>query len=264
MKKLFLASTALAAVMAAGSADAADVPVYKARPPMVAPWSWTGWYVGVHLGGAWGTKEWSNPFFPDDPTPLPFLNDLALVNYGVNGFIGGGQIGFNYQSGWVVWGVEAQASAANIQGSDRCPFFGGKVTCRTRVSALGSFAARLGGAVDRAMLYVKGGVAWAHEKHTLAGADFFFLGKSPTPEFFGDDSKHWRWGAMVGAGIEYAFTSSVSAKLEYNYMDFGKRTYNFLIDDVPIDVTVRQNLHLIKVAVNWRLDVGKYPVAARY
>jgi opacity protein-like surface antigen len=69
---------------------------------------------------------------------------------------------------------------------------------------------------------------------------------------------------MVGAGIEYAFTSSVSAKLEYNYMDFGKRTYYFLIDDVPIDVTVRQNLHLIKVGVNWRLDFGKYPVVARY
>ena len=178
MKKLFLASTALAAAMAAGSADAAEVPVYKARPPMVAPWSWTGWYVGVHLGGAWGTKEWSDPLFPGDPTPLPFLNDLALVNYGVNGFIGGGQIGFNYQSGWVVWGVEAQASAANIQGSDRCPFFGGKVTCRTRVNALGSFAARLGGAVDRAMLYVKGGLAWAHEKHTLAGADFFFSARA--------------------------------------------------------------------------------------
>ena len=63
MRKFLLAGTAVAVVMAAGSAGAADLsrPVYKAAPPPIPVFSWTGWYVGVHVGGAWGTKEWQDP-----------------------------------------------------------------------------------------------------------------------------------------------------------------------------------------------------------
>jgi outer membrane immunogenic protein len=63
MRRLLLAGTAVAVVMAAGSASAADLrrPVYQAAPAPMAVFSWTGWYVGVHVGGAWGTKEWSDP-----------------------------------------------------------------------------------------------------------------------------------------------------------------------------------------------------------
>jgi len=62
MRKLLLAGTAVAVVMAAGSAGAADLsrPILKAPPP-IPVFSWTGWYVGVHVGGAWGTKEWQDP-----------------------------------------------------------------------------------------------------------------------------------------------------------------------------------------------------------
>ena len=108
MRKLLLAGTAIAVVMAAGSAGAADLsrPVYKAPPP-IPVFSWTGWYVGVHVGGAWGTKEWSDPITFDGfaTTTSP---DATLNNYGVNGFLGGLQIGYNYQSGPWVWGVEAR------------------------------------------------------------------------------------------------------------------------------------------------------------
>src|SRR5262245_29996408 len=100
MRKILLAGTALAVVMGANSAGAADLsrPVYKAPPP-IPVFSWTGWYVGVHVGGAWGTKEWSDPVFTGFDGGIPFVAsfpDVTLNNYGVNGFLGGVQIGYNY------------------------------------------------------------------------------------------------------------------------------------------------------------------------
>jgi opacity protein-like surface antigen len=116
MRQLLLAGTAVAVVMTAGAAGAADMarPLYKAPPP-VPVFTWTGWYVGVHVGGAWGTKEWQDPsgaFFSGSvPSGIAFsFPDTTINNYGVNGFLGGVQIGYNYQSGPWVWGVEAQAS----------------------------------------------------------------------------------------------------------------------------------------------------------
>src|SRR5262249_18591129 len=103
-KKLLLASTVLAGMVAASVAQAADLaPVYKAPPqPVVAPAMWTGFYIGAHVGGGWGTKEWSEPFFGGKPS-------VNLASFNVNGPLAGGQIGYNWQSGWVVFGVEADA-----------------------------------------------------------------------------------------------------------------------------------------------------------
>jgi outer membrane immunogenic protein len=269
MRKLLLAGTAVAVVMAAGSAGAADMarPVYKAAPPPIPIFSWTGWYVGVHVGGAWGTKEWQDPnvFFTGKGGPgSAFFPDTTINNYGVNGFLGGVQIGYNYQSGPWVWGVEAQGSWAGIRGADACPFFAGKITtCKTNVDALGSFALRFGGTIDRALLYVKGGVAWAYETHKIS------VPGNPIDGFgaFSVEQKHWRWGGMLGAGVEFAFTNSISGKLEYNYMDFGTQTYSFTIDPVgpatpaTFDLKIRQNIHLVKVGLNFRWD---NPVVARY
>jgi outer membrane immunogenic protein len=265
MRKLLLAGTAVAVVMAAGSAGAADLsrPVYKAPPP-IPVFSWTGWYVGVHVGGAWGTKEWSDPtiFFTGKRGVTSTFPDTTFQNYGVNGFLGGGQIGYNYQSGPWVWGIEAQASWAGIRGSDRF-FFGGKSTVKTNVDALGSFAVRFGGTIDRAMLYVKGGLAWAYERHKISAPG------NPIDGFgaFSVEDKQWRWGGMLGAGVEFAFTNNISGKLEYNYMDFGTRTYSFVIAPAgapftdTIDFKIRQNIHLVKVGLNFRWDS---PVVARY
>jgi len=271
MRKLLLAGTAIAVVMAAGSAGAADLsrPVYKAPPP-IPVFSWTGWYVGVHVGGAWGTKEWSDPITFDGfaTTTSP---DTTLNNYGVNGFLGGLQIGYNYQSGPWVWGVEAQASWAGIRGRDPCFFFG-KGTCKTNVDALGSFAVRFGGTIGRAMLYVKGGLAWAYERHAIDTLFFGGKGSGDTATVTAE-TKHWRWGGMLGTGVEFAFTNSISGKLEYNYMDFGTRSYAFGPVSSPfgdpgegesLDVKIRQNIHLVKVGLNFRWDVGKAPVVARY
>ena len=88
------------------------------------------------------------------------------------------------------------------------------------------------------------------------------------------ETKQWRWGGMLGAGVEFAFTNSISGKLEYNDMDFGTRTYTFGPVSPPfadpgsgelVELKIRQNIHLVKVGLNYRLSiVGKYPVTARY
>ena len=115
------------------------------------------------------------------------------------------------------------------------------------------------------MLYVKGGLAWAYERHKISAP-----GSIDGFGAFSVEDKHWRWGGMLGAGVEFAFTNSISGKLEYNYMDFGTRTYSFNIAPAlvgfteTVDVKIRQNIHLVKVGLNYRFDVGKYPVSAKY
>jgi outer membrane immunogenic protein len=123
------------------------------------------------------------------------------------------------------------------------------------------------------MLYVKGGLAWAYERHRVSSADFLFIDGVGFGAYSAED-KEWRWGGMLGAGVEFAFTNSISGKLEYDYMDFGTRTQTFafsfvspsifLASSETIDVKIRQNIHLVKVGLNYRFDVGKAPVVARY
>src|SRR5437667_7503625 len=116
MKKFLLAAVALSAVLG-GSATAADLavnPGYRV-PPRV--WSWTGFYIGAHVGAGWGTKEWTNNTAPVGILTFAFSSDNSHT---VNGILGGGQIGYNWQTGPVVWGVEIQASGADIKGKSLC------------------------------------------------------------------------------------------------------------------------------------------------
>src|SRR5262245_6855022 len=161
MSKMFLFGSVLATTVLGGAAQAADLP-RKALPPPAPPlFTWTGFYIGAHVGAGWGTKEWHD--FADVDRSEIDLFPGPQGSYNVNGFLGGGQIGFNWQSGWWVFGIEADASGANLRGSGFCffDFDGGDLhTCNTKVTALGTITGRLGFTViDRAMIYVKGGGA---------------------------------------------------------------------------------------------------------
>src|SRR5262245_17914114 len=88
-----------AALVMSGSAMAADLaPAYKAPSPPMPLFSWTGFYIGVHAGAGWGLKE--QPLTTGVPAVI--INEN---NYSITGFLGGGQVGFNYQTGPVVWGA---------------------------------------------------------------------------------------------------------------------------------------------------------------
>jgi outer membrane immunogenic protein len=259
MKKLLLATVAGMALVAAGSANAADLgPAYKAPPPVLAPvpWSWTGFYIGAHIGGGWGTKETFDSGFED-----PIFAGKAVGTSSVTGFLGGFQAGYNYQISWIVVGIDGDFSFSDVKGTriENDAFAFGGVSVKSDWFA--TLTGRIGGAVDHALLYVKGGVAWTQDKF---GID---CGGTCTAISVPDQT---RTGWTVGAGIEYAFTRNWSGKLEYDFMDFGtRRTGTFLCEgecDDFFNFDLRQRVNMVKAGLNYRFDwgKGKAPVVARY
>jgi outer membrane immunogenic protein len=232
---------------------AADLPV-KARPaPAPAPvWSWTGFYIGAHVGGAWGTIESELTGF-GGPGPGPGGFGFPLASGTINGFLGGGQIGYNIQNGFVVFGIEADASWSNLKGTTPCIVI---LSCKREVDFLGTVTGRLGFTADRALIYVKGGGAWAHVEHGVSVLGIAIANEDKTI-----------WGWTVGAGVEYAITGNWSAKLEYNYMDFGKHDWDFVLPPLPFvggnltaNVDTRTHIHAVKFGINYRFGgpVGSY------
>jgi outer membrane immunogenic protein len=208
MKKLLL-GTAMSLVMAAGAAaaDLMPAPAYTKAPPPPMP-MWTGFYLGIEGGTGWGTTAdtFTASQFPGGPllttTPVgPFQS-----SFGLNGFHGGGTAGWNWQHGPVVLGIEGDISAADINGTGDCTqVFGNFSGCRTKLTGFGTLTGRLGIAIDHALVYIKGGGAWAHFDHSV-------LTSSLTAASIGDN----RSGFTVGTGIEYAFWHGWSAKVEYD------------------------------------------------
>jgi outer membrane immunogenic protein len=236
---LLLASTSLLTV-GTQAAYSADLPYKAARPaPIAAPVvNWNGFYIGAHVGGAWGTIE-------SQFTAAPF----PIASAAVNGFLGGGQIGYNVQSGIFVFGVEADASWTNLTGTTPCLFV---LSCKREADFLGTATGRVGLTADRALIYVKGGAAWAHFEHETSAGGALVATADKTV-----------WGWTVGTGVEYAITGNWSAKLEYNFMDFGKNTLAFsapIGGGVNVDTT--SYVHAAKFGVNYRF--GGDAIVARY
>ena len=217
MKKLLLATAALMALGVAAPASAADMPVKAAPPPPVAPiYNWTGFYIGAHVGGAWSDTDW---FYACCATNLLIAAPCGLAQGGHSGssWLAGGQVGFNYQVGRFVWGIEADFSATDIKGSNLDVAFPTQEFLHSRTDFIGTVAPRVGVAWDRVLLYAKGGVAWAHDDYSATLTPNF----GPLAGFEFQTGDATRWGWMVGVGIEYAFAQNWSVKAEYNYMDFG-------------------------------------------
>jgi opacity protein-like surface antigen len=210
MKKLLVGSVAVLALSAAGAADAADLPV-KAPPPEPPPpvWSWTGFYIGGHIGGA---QEYSSL---DDP--------LGSVSHGDHvtspGFIAGGQVGANYQIGNVVLGAQADLSWAKSQGDETCFGLTGGLfyssDCSADPSLLGTLTGRLGYAFGRTLLYAKGGAAWERNNVDMA------VNRNPANLFLTSANSYGEWGWTLGGGTEYALTPAWSLFAEYDYADFA-------------------------------------------
>ena len=238
-----LAASLLTGVFSASAASAADMPAYRAPPP--APvWSWTGIYVGGHLGIGSGYKRWSDPF------PPPVFGDHVEMS----GALAGGQIGLNYQIGAMVWGIETDASWARLEGSNTCFAAIGGVNCAARVDSLGTITGRLGLAAGRTLLYAKGGGAWAHDRYEL-NMTAFGLGVPAVAQT--------RGGWTIGAGVEHALSPNWTVKLEYNYLDFGSKSVNFPLPAPLTSVNIDQQLHVAKLGVNYKMDWGG-PVYAKY
>ena len=193
----------------------------------------------------------------------------------MSGWLAGGQVGANYQVGSWVWGIEGQASAANINGSTPCTSASiiigirvtGTSTCNTKIDALGTAAIRFGYTFDRLWWYGKAGAAWinsSYQSRLFTNAFSTPLGSAASELLF--SANELRWGFMVGTGLEYAFTDSWSAKIEYNYMDVGSRSILFTepnaVDQPAHHVAdITERMHVVKVGMNYRFGVRSIFVA---
>jgi outer membrane immunogenic protein len=249
---LALAACAVAIVVTPPQAGAADMqvrkPVLKAPPaPVAAAYDWSGFYAGVHGGGAWVHKN-----FVDFTSGNP-LNEGDID---AAGWLAGGQAGFNWQVRSWVFGIEADGSFADVSGERQSLVFDtDRVTMKTR--GFGTIAGRLGYAVDNMLVFAKGGAAWSRDRY--AAVDI----ASGTTIGSVDDT---RWGWMAGGGIEYGLARDWSLKLEYDYLDFGAKSYV----NVPctpgfcssFDQTITQHIQVVKAGLNYRFG-GPSAVVAR-
>jgi outer membrane immunogenic protein len=245
IRKLLLSAAGIAAI--AGSAMAADLPPRQAPPPYAPPplFSWTGFYLGAQLGYAWGSDTFT--------ATNPFFGTFANNSYGPNGVIGGAHIGYNYQIGQFVAGIEGDVDGTGFSGSRT----GGFATVTTKMPVQGSIRARLGLTLDRALLYVTGGVAFAGidtTYATLAGYDTF--GKTRT-------------GWTIGGGIEYALNTNWSIRAEYRYADYGSFRDYPVSSLAPIYglgsfVEHRVTEHAIRGGVTYKFGAPTAPVVATY
>ena len=298
MKKLAIAAVKASALLTGiVTASAADL-AYKAAPVPMAPavFSWTGFYIGANVGGAWTNANGGSDFAPLFPPfivlppavaiPTVIPGQLAsLVGDGRrSGVIGGGQIGYNWQVNQFVLGFEADAVGSGLKGSSAtasrtvgAPIFAVPVTQTVtldsgRIDWMASFRGRAGFAVNQALFYVTGGAAVAEfggSRTTLVNGPGIDIPAGTFTATNGGSSTRWGW--TVGGGIEWAFNQNWSVAGEYRHTDFGNRAQTFDIPSglaaAPIFFTGTSSSRLTvdqaTARLNYRFNWGG-PVVARY
>jgi outer membrane immunogenic protein len=231
---------------------AAGFPVKGGYVEPPRPFSWSGFYLGVHGGYGWGSSNWT---VNDTTLPVGFA---STANPRSRGFLGGIQGGANHQFGNWVAGIEADFSLIDADATSTDPLFAGGVptgasmTAHSQIDWLATFTGRFGYAFDRSLLYVKGGVAGAEFKdnysaHSLASAGDFFDGGTQS---------NTRVGWTAGAGFEYALLNNWTARIEYNYLDFGSKDETFVFTDstgsIGFNQSIERKLQLVKLGINYK------------
>lgn len=217
MKKFLIASALMAGLV--GTASAADLAARKPAPPSAIPvmaqYNWTGFYVGIQGGGGFGGDNQHRQ------------GAVRSGNIDLNGALLGVTGGYNQQFGNFVAGIEGDYAWSNLKGSTgvNCAAPG----CRTEIRSFGTIRGRAGYAIDRFMPYVTGGLALGDIRNS-AGA------------FRGSD---FRAGWTIGAGVEAALTRNITAKAEYLYYDFGRKTYT------P-GISADANGHVVRAGLNYK------------
>jgi outer membrane immunogenic protein len=220
MKRSLAVGLGFLALAASIPASAADLPrgmPYKAPAAYAPAYNWTGFYLGINGGGAWGDSDW---------------NGLAVNNSPGGGMIGV-TAGYNWQafgSPWV-FGIEGDVDWTNIKDSSPC----GAFVCETKNNWLGTVRGRVGYSWDRWLPYFTGGVAFGDIDANRTG----FGGSSDT-----------NVGWTVGLGLEGVIAGRWTAKLEYLYADIGDTTCSAAACGTPTNVDLRMNI--LRAGLNYR------------
>jgi opacity protein-like surface antigen len=212
----------------------------KDAPGISEDYNWTGFYAGGSAGALWGRESW----LFTDATGAPFSPAVG-VRPDYAGYLLGGQVGYNHQIGRMVVGVEADYGWSNAHGGVSCPnlFF---FTCGAEVEQMASVTGRLGYAWGRALLYAKGG--WAFADVTPAGSQNTNLVPLVTPVI----SSKWLSGATFGAGMEFALTNHMSVRAEWTRFNLGSEV--FQVSDGPEFADVSANGNTVRLGVNFHLN----------
>ena len=189
MKKLLLVTASLVALGAAAPAVAADLAArpYTKAPPMVqAVYDWSGFYIGLNGGGGTSHNCWN------------LVGGLGEGCHDATGGTVGGQIGYRWQTGPIVFGLEAQGNWADFSGDNASAVFGPDRN-RTKIDAFGLFTGQVGYAWNNVLLYAKGGAAVTDNKYDIITAAGGVLASTSNS----------RWGATIGAGLRIRLRSEL-------------------------------------------------------
>lgn len=228
------------------SAGAADMPV-KAPPMAAAPaWSWAGVYVGANAGYAWGSNN----------SLVTYTNNVGAVgtspSSNAKGGFGGGQIGYNWQTGAVVFGLEADIQGASVSNavSGVVTNFGGVTFAgNQKLSWFGTVRGRIGYAFDRALVYVTGGFADGHVRDTV----LLSQGGGVTDLLTGSTQRN---GTTIGGGLEYFLAKNWSAKAEYQYINLGHETlFGVSTAGVPVITNaIKDKFNTVRLGLNYHFN----------
>jgi outer membrane immunogenic protein len=224
LKNRLLASVAVV-VLGGVAVQAADIPrpLPLPRAPVYVPFfTWTGFYAGINAGYAFGSSSWTDT-----------LLGIGTGSFDANGAMVGGTLGYNWQIGSAVIGVEGDIDWSGVKGTTtvNCP-----LGCETKNTWFGTIRGRLGYAFDRFMPYFTAGGAFGDVQANTPG----LAGSSDT-----------KFGWVVGGGLEYAFLSNWSAKIEYLYADLGTMQCPAANCGLtPVDVTLK--LNIVRAGLNFK------------
>jgi outer membrane immunogenic protein len=272
----WLKGVAVAALTAVGAvaAQAADLPTRKEAPAPVfvpPPFTWTGFYVGVNAGGIWPSGSRSASLFdPNAGIDGGFLNAGFPGGLGSQsaGFIGGGQAGYNWQTGAFVLGVETDFDGSTLSksfGNVGSPFaattgLGGDfltVNGKNSLTWLGTTRGRVGFVAtpdNRLMIYATGGVAYGGGNSQFSAFD------ATTGSFWSGNPSSTRVGWTIGGGVEYAITNNITIKGEYLYADLGNTNFTSLgnaasaiaFPGVTVSGHIDYNASIFRAGVNYK------------
>ncbi|MEZ2142152.1 MULTISPECIES: outer membrane protein [Bradyrhizobium] len=236
-KNLLLAAVSLIALSAAAPAVAADLaarPYTKAPPAAIAAvYDWSGFYIGINGGGGSARTTWD------------FVGVGREGSHDATGGTVGGQIGYRWQSGQFVFGVEGQGNWADFSGDNVSALFATRN--RTKIDAFGLITGQVGYAWNNVLLYVKGGAAVVSDKYEISDLGGGLLASTSDT----------RWGGTVGAGLEYGFAPNWSVGVEYNHIFLADKDVTFA--GFAGTERIRQDVDMGLVRLNYKF--GGMPIA---
>jgi outer membrane immunogenic protein len=238
-KNLLLAAVSLVALSATAPALAADLaarPYTKAPPAAIATiYDWSGFYIGINGGGGSSHATWD------------FVGVGREGSHDATGGTVGGQVGYRWQSGQWVFGVEGQGNWADFSGDNASALFATRN--RTKIDAFGLITGQVGYAWNNVLIYVKGGAAVVSDKYQIFDAAGPLLASTSDT----------RWGGTVGAGLEYGFAPNWSVGVEYNHIFLSDKDVTFA--GFAGTERIKQDVDMGLVRLNYKFGG---PLVARY